>query len=81
MNCYFECIDDTLPKIVLYGYTMSMMLKVICSIRAFGWYQMTVVVYFFPRGNVALPPNLNWGLSTSCNYFGFIPILSKRAGI
>jgi hypothetical protein len=66
-----------LPRIVLYGYTMSMTLKVTYSIRVFGLAPKDSGRTILPRGRVAFPQNLNEVLSASCNYFGLMPILSK----
>jgi hypothetical protein len=51
MNCCFKSIDDPLPKIALYGYTMLMMSKVTCS--ACVWpVQKDKGRIIFLRGNV-----------------------------
>jgi hypothetical protein len=75
MNCCLESIDDPLPKIALYRYTMSMSSKVTCSVRMFGPSPKDNGTTIFPRGRVALPPNSNRGLSADYNCFGFMPIL------
>jgi hypothetical protein len=51
------------PRIALYGYTMSMTSKVMGSVCAFALVPKDSDRTIFPRGRVALPPNLNRGLS------------------
>lgn len=46
-----------LPRIALYGYTMSMTSKVICSVCALGPMLKDSGRTIFPRGRVALPLN------------------------
>jgi hypothetical protein len=55
MNCRFEGIDGHIPIIVLYGYTMSMTSKVMCSVLAFAPVPKDNGKTVFPRGRVVFP--------------------------
>jgi hypothetical protein len=59
VNCCLKSIEDTLPKIALYAYTMSMTSKVIYFLHVFELPPKDNGRTIFSRGRVALPPNLN----------------------
>jgi hypothetical protein len=65
------------PIMVLYGYTISTISKVTCSLRALGATLKDRGNSILPTGNVPLPPKPYNGLSEGLSRLWLMPMRSK----